>query len=167
MGRCVGSRDQRGRVWGLPVAISPQIAVGTALVGCFKSQAQLFRRGGLRVESTNSHSDFFQMNLIARYGRNCARRWRCIDRWRSGSCRASRRSRSRGEGSGSGRLPGRVGCFERSARCSSGQTEFLFEVAAGVLWRVLTAGQPNDLERPRIEWGQPRQLQAVSCCFVR
>jgi HK97 family phage major capsid protein len=52
-------------LWGLPVAITPLIAVGTALVGCFQTQAQLYRRGGLRVESTNSHSDFFQKNLIA------------------------------------------------------------------------------------------------------
>jgi hypothetical protein len=52
-------------LWGLPVAITPQIAVGSALVGAFKSQAQLFRRGGLRVESSNSHQDFFQKNLIA------------------------------------------------------------------------------------------------------
>ena len=52
-------------LWGLPVAITPQIAVGTALVGAFRSQAQLFRRGALRVEASNSHSDFFVKNLIA------------------------------------------------------------------------------------------------------
>jgi HK97 family phage major capsid protein len=52
-------------LWGLPVAITPAITVGTALVGCFRSQSQLFRRGGLRVESTNSHLNFFQLNLIA------------------------------------------------------------------------------------------------------
>jgi HK97 family phage major capsid protein len=52
-------------LWGLPVVLTPQIAVGTALIGCFKTQAMLYRRGGLRLEATNSHSDFFVKNLIA------------------------------------------------------------------------------------------------------
>jgi HK97 family phage major capsid protein len=52
-------------LWGLPVALTPNIAVNTCLVGCFKTQSMLFRRGGLRVESTNSHASFFQTNLIA------------------------------------------------------------------------------------------------------
>ena len=41
------------------------MAAGTALVGAFKTAAQLFRKGGLRVEASNSHSDFFTKNLVA------------------------------------------------------------------------------------------------------
>lgn len=52
-------------VWGLPVVVSSAIAVNTALVGAFRTQAQAFRRGGLTVEASNSHSDFFQRNLTA------------------------------------------------------------------------------------------------------
>lgn len=52
-------------VWGLPVAVTSAMPVNTALVGAFGSQAQIFRRNGLTVEASNSHSDFFQRNLTA------------------------------------------------------------------------------------------------------
>jgi HK97 family phage major capsid protein len=52
-------------LWGLPVAVTPGIAAGTALVGAFQSGAQIFRHGGIRVESSNSHQDFFIKNLVA------------------------------------------------------------------------------------------------------
>jgi HK97 family phage major capsid protein len=52
-------------LWGLPVALTPAITAGTALVGCFKSSSQIFRKGGVRVEASNSHSDFFVKNLVA------------------------------------------------------------------------------------------------------
>lgn len=52
-------------LWGLPVALTTAIATGTALVGCFKTAAQLFRKGGLRVEASNSHNDYFTKNLVA------------------------------------------------------------------------------------------------------
>jgi HK97 family phage major capsid protein len=53
------------QVWGLPVALSHAIPVNTALVGAFRTQAQVFRRNGLTVEASNSHADFFQRNLTA------------------------------------------------------------------------------------------------------
>lgn len=52
-------------IWGLPVAVTSAIPVNTALVGAFRAAAQVFRRGGLTVEASNSHSDFFQRNLTA------------------------------------------------------------------------------------------------------
>jgi HK97 family phage major capsid protein len=52
-------------LWGLPVAVTSALTVNTALVGAFQTQAQLFRRGGLTVEASNSHADFFQRNLTA------------------------------------------------------------------------------------------------------
>jgi HK97 family phage major capsid protein len=52
-------------LWGLPVSITPAITAGIALVGCFRTAAQLFRRGGIRTEASNSHASFFVNNLIA------------------------------------------------------------------------------------------------------
>jgi len=52
-------------LWGLRVAVTASIPVNTALVGAFATQAQVFRRNGLTVEASNSHSDFFQRNLTA------------------------------------------------------------------------------------------------------
>jgi HK97 family phage major capsid protein len=52
-------------LWGLPVALTPAIALGTALVGAFKAAAQVFRTtSGLRVEISNSHNDDFVHNLL-------------------------------------------------------------------------------------------------------
>jgi HK97 family phage major capsid protein len=39
--------------------------VNTALVGAFRTAAQVFRRNNLTVEASNSHNDFFQKNLTA------------------------------------------------------------------------------------------------------
>lgn len=52
-------------LWGLPVAPTPAMVAGTALVGAFSTAAQIFRRGGLRVEASNSHQDYFIKNLVA------------------------------------------------------------------------------------------------------
>jgi HK97 family phage major capsid protein len=51
-------------VWGKPVYVTAAVGAGTAVVGT-RSAAQVWRRGGLSVEATNSHSNFFQLNLIA------------------------------------------------------------------------------------------------------
>ena len=56
---------QTPTLWGLPVAVTPVMVMNTALVGAFKTGAQIFRRGGLRVEASNSHQDFFIKNLVA------------------------------------------------------------------------------------------------------
>lgn len=63
MGPWVGA--QQPTLWGLPGAITPAIAANTGLIGAFRTQAQFFRKGGLRVETSNSHSDYFQRNQIA------------------------------------------------------------------------------------------------------
>lgn len=52
-------------LWGLPVVVTPLIAQGTALVGSFSMCAQVFRKGGLRIEATNSNEDDFLNNLVA------------------------------------------------------------------------------------------------------
>jgi HK97 family phage major capsid protein len=52
-------------LWGLPVAVTPLITANTALVGCFGTFSQAFIRHGVRVEVSNSHSDFFIKRLLA------------------------------------------------------------------------------------------------------
>jgi hypothetical protein len=47
------------------VAVTPAIVANTALVGAFKTAAQVFRKGGIRVEASNSHQDYFIKNLVA------------------------------------------------------------------------------------------------------
>lgn len=52
-------------LWTLPTVVTPAIAAGTVLVGAFNMGAQLFRKGGVRLESTNSNEDDFKKNLVA------------------------------------------------------------------------------------------------------
>jgi len=52
-------------LWGLPVVVTTAATAGTALVGAFRTGAQVFRRNTLTVEASNSHADFFQKNLTA------------------------------------------------------------------------------------------------------
>ena len=49
-------------IWGIAPVLSPRIAKGTVLVGAFKGGAQVAQKGGLRLESTNSHADNFVTN---------------------------------------------------------------------------------------------------------
>lgn len=51
-------------LWGLRTVVTPAIAQGTALVGAFSMAATLYRKGGVRVESTNSHDEDFTSNLV-------------------------------------------------------------------------------------------------------
>lgn len=52
-------------LWGKRVVVTAAIEEGTALVGAFSTAAQVFRRGGLTVEASNSHADYFRRNLTA------------------------------------------------------------------------------------------------------
>jgi HK97 family phage major capsid protein len=56
---------QTPTMWGVPVAVTPSAVAGSALVGAFKQASQVFRKGGIRVEASNSHVDFFIKNLVA------------------------------------------------------------------------------------------------------
>jgi HK97 family phage major capsid protein len=53
-------------IWEKPVYVTGATGTlkGTAIVGTRES-AQVWRRGGMSVEASNSHSDFFQRNLVA------------------------------------------------------------------------------------------------------
>lgn len=52
-------------LWGYRTVVTPAIAAGTALVGAFNSAAQLFRKGGVQVDATNSNEDDFKYNRVA------------------------------------------------------------------------------------------------------
>lgn len=52
------------RLWGIPVVSTVAQTQGTAIVGAWKLGAQLFRRQGITVETTNSNVDDFAKNLI-------------------------------------------------------------------------------------------------------
>lgn len=60
-GQVTGAQDS---VWGKPVYVTGALGAGTALVGT-RAAAQVWRRGGMSVEATNSHSNYFQLNLVA------------------------------------------------------------------------------------------------------
>jgi HK97 family phage major capsid protein len=51
-------------LWDMPVALSTVVGLGTALVGNFGQSAHIWRRGGLSVDASNSHSDFYVKNLL-------------------------------------------------------------------------------------------------------
>ena len=52
-------------LWGLPVVVSTRAPSGFPLVGNFKQGGTVFRKGGIRLEMSNSHESYFRENLIA------------------------------------------------------------------------------------------------------
>ena len=52
-------------LWGKRVVLSTVVGAGTALVGCFGQGAHIWRRGGVSVEASNSHDDWFAKDLVA------------------------------------------------------------------------------------------------------
>lgn len=59
-----GGISDQPNVWGLRTVVTPAIAAGTVLVGAFAQSATVYRKGGVRVESTNSHASDFTSNLV-------------------------------------------------------------------------------------------------------
>lgn len=59
-----GAIAEEPPIWGLRTVVTPAISAGTALIGAFKQGASVFRKGGLRVEMTNSDVDDFEKNLV-------------------------------------------------------------------------------------------------------
>lgn len=52
-------------LWGMRVVVTNAVAEAKPIVGAFQTAAQVYRKGGLRVEASNSHSTFFQENKVA------------------------------------------------------------------------------------------------------
>jgi HK97 family phage major capsid protein len=69
MGRYLGSgpfnAPEGPTIWGKRVVITTAIEQGTALVGAFAACAAVFYRGGVSVEASNSHADYFKFNRTA------------------------------------------------------------------------------------------------------
>lgn len=61
-GQLSGATDT---IWNKPVLVTSAIGVGTALLGAYRTAAQIFRKGGLTVEASNSHDLHFTKNLVA------------------------------------------------------------------------------------------------------
>ena len=59
-----GGISEQPNVWGLRTVVTPAIAAGTVLVGAFAQAGTVYRKGGVRVESTNSHASDFTSNLV-------------------------------------------------------------------------------------------------------
>ena len=51
-------------IWGVRTVVTSAIPAGTILVGNFRQAASVFRKGGLRVEATNTNEDDFTKNLV-------------------------------------------------------------------------------------------------------
>jgi len=51
-------------LWGLNTVVTTAVAAGTAIVGAFKQATTVYRKGGVRVESTNSDLGKFTSNII-------------------------------------------------------------------------------------------------------
>lgn len=59
-----GGMEWQPPLWGLRTVVSAAVASGTAVVGAFNAATTVYRKGGVRVESTNSHASDFTSNLI-------------------------------------------------------------------------------------------------------
>lgn len=59
-----GTIMDQPNLWGLPTVVTPAIEQGKALVGAFNLAATVYRKGGVRIEATNSHADDFTNNLV-------------------------------------------------------------------------------------------------------
>lgn len=52
-------------LWGKPVVVTPAITANTALTGDFQMFSRIYRKTGLRVDISDSHSDYFIYNKLA------------------------------------------------------------------------------------------------------
>lgn len=60
----VGGVPVQPPLWGLRTVVTPAITAGTVLVGAFRQAATLYRKGGVRVEATNSNENDFITNKV-------------------------------------------------------------------------------------------------------
>lgn len=60
-----GSPAEAGpeRIWGLPIVVTTAMTENTALVGDFVMYSEIFRRMGVTIKVSDSHSDYFVKNI--------------------------------------------------------------------------------------------------------
>ena len=59
-----GGIQEQPPLWGLRTVVTPAITAGTVLVGAFAQGGSVIRKGGVRVESTNSDASDFTNNRV-------------------------------------------------------------------------------------------------------
>lgn len=59
-----GGLDEQPPLWGLRTIVSAAVPAKTVAVGAFQAAATVYRKGGVRVESTNSDQGKFTTNII-------------------------------------------------------------------------------------------------------
>ena len=53
-------------LWGsLRLAVSANLATGTAMVGSYQRGGAIYRKGTMRIDLSESHEDYFAKNLVA------------------------------------------------------------------------------------------------------
>lgn len=52
-------------LWGLRVVVTNAVPEAKPIVGAFQTASQVYRKGGLSIDASNSHSTFFQENKVA------------------------------------------------------------------------------------------------------
>lgn len=57
--------EQGPTLWGMRVVVTTAVAEAVPIIGAFGTAAQVFRRGGLSVEASNSHASYFVENKVA------------------------------------------------------------------------------------------------------
>lgn len=59
-----GGMPEQPPLWGTRTVVSSAVAAGTAVVGAFKAASTVYRKGGVRVETTNSDAGKFTSNIL-------------------------------------------------------------------------------------------------------
>lgn len=59
-----GDIEWQPPLWGISTIVTAAVAAGTVAVAAFNTASTVYRKGGVRVESTNSHASDFTNNLI-------------------------------------------------------------------------------------------------------
>jgi HK97 family phage major capsid protein len=57
--------DPNFRLWGLPIRVTTTRTENTAIVGAFRTMAQIFEREGVTVTASSEHSTYFIENKVA------------------------------------------------------------------------------------------------------